>query len=121
MPMTSFAVEILRGFRNLSRTRAFTIPALADLAIGIAATTAVFSALSAMLLRSMGFDDPPRLVADRRAAWPTARRGSLGQLARMAEIRRHFRRCRARLFRQPGFPAVRRRSPRACRWHHGLR
>lgn len=61
--MTTFALEILRSFRNLARSRAFTIPAVAGLAIGIAATTAVFSALSAMLLRSIGFNDPPRIVA----------------------------------------------------------
>src|SRR5215467_11543421 len=51
------------GFRRLARRRAFAIPAVAGLAIGIAATTAVFSGLSAMLLRSMGFADPSRIVA----------------------------------------------------------
>src|SRR4051812_11415206 len=50
-------------WRRLIRTPAFSVPAIAGLAIGIGATTAVFSVVSAMLLQSMGFDEPSRIVA----------------------------------------------------------
>jgi hypothetical protein len=47
----------------LRKRRGFGVPAVAGLALAIGAATAVFSVFSAMLLRSMGFDDPRRIVA----------------------------------------------------------
>jgi putative ABC transport system permease protein len=55
--------ELRHSARQLIRTRAFTLPALAGLALGIGATTAVFSIVHTMLLRSMGFTQTDRLVA----------------------------------------------------------
>lgn len=55
--------SLVRAARQLARTPSFTIPAIVGLALAIGATTAVFSAFSAMLLRSVGFDDPTRLIA----------------------------------------------------------
>ena len=52
----------MSSFRQLFRSRSFTIPAVAGLALAIGASTAVFSVFSAMLLRSMGFDAPARIV-----------------------------------------------------------
>jgi hypothetical protein len=49
--------------RLLAKCGAFTVPAIAGPALAIGAATAVFSGFSAMLLRSMGFDDARRIVA----------------------------------------------------------
>lgn len=57
----------LRILRHLARTPGFTVPVVVGLALAIGATTAVFSVFSAMLIRSLGFQDPQRLVALWRA------------------------------------------------------
>src|SRR5450432_1348196 len=48
---------------GLSRTPAFTIAAVLTLALGIGATTALFSVVHAVLLRSLGWGEESRLVA----------------------------------------------------------
>src|SRR5262245_58001767 len=58
---------LLRILRQLARTPAFSVPVVVGLAFAIGATTAVFSVFSAMLLRSLGFQDLQRLVALWRA------------------------------------------------------
>src|SRR3954449_8952185 len=61
--MDPFTTWMSRAWRAVARRPAFAIPAIAGLAIGIGASTAVFSAFSAMELESMGFRDPARLAA----------------------------------------------------------
>ena len=61
--MDAFTAWMTRTWRVVARRPAFAIPAIAGLAIGIGASTAVFSAFSAMELESMGFHDPARLAA----------------------------------------------------------
>src|SRR5689334_20552705 len=58
---------LLRILRQLARTPGFTLPVLAGLAFAIGASTAVFGVFSAMLIRSLGFQEPQRLVALWRA------------------------------------------------------
>lgn len=53
----------LPALRDVMRRPAFSLPAIIGLALGIGATTAVFSVFSAMLLRSNGIDDPKRIAA----------------------------------------------------------
>jgi predicted permease len=57
---------ILQDFRfaarRLVRDRRFTLAAIAALALGIGATSAVFTLVNAVLLRSLPFDDPDRIV-----------------------------------------------------------
>ncbi len=52
----------MESLRRLRGARAFSIPAVAGLALAIGAATAVFSVFSAMLLASLGVKDPARVV-----------------------------------------------------------
>ena len=45
-----------------SRDRRFTLAAVAALALGIGATSAVFTLVNAVLLRSLPFDEPERIM-----------------------------------------------------------
>ena len=54
--------DLIHACRTLSRARGFAALAVTILAIGIGATTAVFSLANAVLLRPLPFDDPSRLV-----------------------------------------------------------
>jgi putative ABC transport system permease protein len=63
MDMTGILGDLRHGMRQLTQARGFSVPAVAGLALGIAATTAVFSIVHATLLRSSGVTDAGRVVA----------------------------------------------------------
>lgn len=60
--MPGLTLEIRTAARSLARNPAFTVTALATLALGIGLTSAIFSLVEATLLRPLPFPDPSRLV-----------------------------------------------------------
>lgn len=62
MPMEALAQDVKKALRSLRDNPGFTATALAALVLGIGVNTAVFSVLSAVLLRPLPFPDPDRLV-----------------------------------------------------------
>src|SRR5436305_8803142 len=55
--------DLRYAIRSLSRTPGFAIAAVLALALGIGATTAIFSVVHAVLLRSLGWGEEGGLIA----------------------------------------------------------
>src|SRR5271154_5287035 len=60
--MSLFFRDVSYGLRGLARARGFTAAALLSLAIGVGATTTVFSVANGLLLRPLPYKDSDRLV-----------------------------------------------------------
>src|SRR5688572_29128921 len=61
--LNGFALELRATLRSLRRRPAFTLTAIGTIALGVGATTAMFSAVDGILLRRLPFATPDRLVA----------------------------------------------------------
>src|SRR5438552_12312349 len=57
-----FIKDIRYGGRNLLRSPGFTLTAVAALALGIGATTAIFSIVNTVVLKALPVPDPDRFV-----------------------------------------------------------
>jgi len=60
--LDQLAQDVRFGYRSLVRTPVFTATAIVTLALGIGATTAIFTLVNGVLLRSLPFADPHQLV-----------------------------------------------------------
>src|SRR5688500_6030071 len=59
--MESFIRDVTFAFRSLKRQPAFAITAVLTIALGIGATSAIFSVVNAVLLRPLPYTDAARL------------------------------------------------------------
>src|SRR5215831_6097468 len=62
VPLETVLQDIRFGWRTLRRSPGFTIVALLTIAFSIAATTAVFTMVNAVLLRPLPYREPGKLV-----------------------------------------------------------
>ena len=60
--MSSIIQDLRYAARRLAKDRRFTLAAVAALALGIGATSAVFTLVNAVLLRTLPFDEPHRVM-----------------------------------------------------------
>ena len=62
--------DALYTLRTLSKNRVFAVTAILTLALGIGATTAIFTVIRAVLLRPLQYRDPDRVVELSRGVTP---------------------------------------------------
>ena len=84
--MTVLSQDIRMGFRMLIRDPWFAAVAVFTIALGIGATTVIFSAINSVLLRALPYEDPDKLVM----VWATRESGSQTpvSVANMADWRK---------------------------------
>ena len=71
--------DVRYGLRTLARAPTFTLVAVGTLAVGIGATTAIFTLVNALLLAPLPFKDPSRLMLVHLPLRPTTDRASFAR------------------------------------------
>ncbi len=79
--------DLRYGLRTLRQHRVFSAAVVVTLALGIGATTAIFSAVDAALLRPLPFADPGRLVILRGVRVPFAPNGVSAEPSESPDLR----------------------------------
>jgi predicted permease len=74
--MENLLQDIRYGIRTLTRQPGFAATAILTLALGIGATTAIFSVVNAVVMRPMAFDQPERVMAVTNMNLKTGARGA---------------------------------------------
>jgi len=62
LTLESIGMDVRYAFRRLAKSPGFSVAAILTLALGIGATTAIFSAAYALLLRSLPFQQADRII-----------------------------------------------------------
>lgn len=60
--MRTLGIELRHGFRRLRRARGFSLFSIVTLAVGIGATTAIYSVIQATLYQPLPFVEPGRVM-----------------------------------------------------------
>ena len=88
--MTDFIRDLRQGFRLLLRAPGFAVTAILTLALGIGATTALFTVVNAVLLEPLPFPGSNRIIQVWRSELPALTYGS-ASYARYLDWREHQR------------------------------
>jgi putative ABC transport system permease protein len=78
--------DISFAFRQLRTNLRFSVIVVLTLALGIGATTAIFSVVSGVLLRALPFPEPERIVSLETIVYPHAETATSGTSAGVFDV-----------------------------------